>query len=43
MFKDDTKKISQKLGHEEYTGQKNPIYGRHTASLEVTVGRKSTA
>ena len=43
MFKDDTKKIPQKLGHEEYTGQRIPIYGRHTASLKANVGRKSTA
>jgi hypothetical protein len=42
MFKDDTKKILQKLRHKEYRCQRTPLYGRSTALLEVTVGRKST-
>ena len=43
IFKEDTKKCLQKLWHEDYRGQRTSLYGRNRDSLEVTMGRRSTA
>jgi uncharacterized membrane protein len=43
MFTEDTKKILQKFGHEEYRGQRTPVCGRSRTLLIATVGRESTA
>jgi len=33
----------EKLGHEDYRGQRTSLYGRNRDLLEVTIGRRSTA
>ena len=38
-----TLKILQKLGHEDYKGQRTSLYGTNRDLLEVTMGRRSTA
>jgi len=43
MFKDDPKKFCRNLGTKNIEARElPPLYGRSTALLEVTVGRKST-
>jgi ribosomal protein S13 len=36
-------KILQKLGHEEYRGQRTSLNGRSSDLPKVTIGRKNTA
>jgi hypothetical protein len=42
MLEEDTKKVLQKLGQEEYRVQKTHLCGRSRVSLEVLVGRSIT-